>query len=84
MAMEHDAIGLVDLDFWSLFAVSGPDPINGFELVAIQSGEPGGVEDSMYRHDLNNEQEARDLVHAPVLGLSLPQSGDVLVGLDMY
>lgn len=68
----------------SLFAVSGPDSINGFELVAIQSGEPGGVEDSTYRHDLNNEQEAHDLVYAPVLGLSLPQPGDVLVGQEMY
>lgn len=38
----------------------------------------------MHRHELNNEQEAHDLVYAPVLGLSLPQPGDVLVGQDMY
>lgn len=69
----------------SLFAVSGPDPTRGSEVFVAQGGESGGVWDSTYHHDLNNEHEADDLVYAPVLGLfSSPQPGDVLGGQDIH
>lgn len=77
-----DCWGLYSLSF---FSVSEPGPTTELEFVEAQSGERGSIADSIYRHDLHNEQEADDLVYAPVLGLfSSPHPPDLAVGQDIY